>query len=233
MHLLKNPACFLAPDVPSIASSSGRSIAVFIAIASLFVAAPAFAQFGTNLVVNGGAEDGPGSTGGSAVTSIPGWSLSFAPTVVNYANNAGFPTATSPGPAGRGAQFFAGGWSANSSLSQTIDVGFAASEIDSKSVIFDFSGWVGGYATDNDHAYVQIHFFSESWSYFGSVPLAFAYVNAAARKNITGMLLKQTSGVVPAGTSRIVITVDFNRAAGASSDGYVDNLYLSLRNAGE
>lgn len=220
-----------APLVSRMISYSRQLVVASVAVASLLMASPAFAQFGTNLVVNGGAEEGPGTTDGSAVASIPGWFLNYAPTVVNYANSAGFPTATSPGPVGRGERFFAGGRLNVSLIGQTIDVGFAADVIDSGSAVFDLSAWAGGYYTDNDAAIVQIQFFGENWSSKGTVPLA--TVDAAARKNVTGMFLRQSSGVIPVGTRQVALTVVFYRTAGVSSDGYVDNIYLSLRNAGE
>lgn len=231
MHLFKQSVCFLAPNVPSMISSSVRFIGASAAIVSLFAASPALAQFGTNLVVNGGAEAGPSSVNGDAVSSIPGWTLSSAPTVINYLNLGPFPKLSSPGPTGRGGQFFAGGRSGDSQLSQIIDLHFAASEIDSKSVTFDCSGWLGGFVSENDNVFVQFYFFDESWSTVGTYQLG--YVNAAARQYATKMILSQVSGIVPVGTRRVLFCVNFFRKYGFYNDAYADNLYLSLRNAGE
>ncbi len=231
MHLFKQPAFFLAPNVPSIISSFGRFVVASAAIVSLFAASPALAQFGTNLVVNGGAEAGPSSANGDAVSPIPGWTLYSAPSVIKYVNNGPFPKLSSPGPAGRGEQFFAGGWTASSQIFQTIDLYFAAIEIDSKSVTFDCSGWLGGFRAENDNVNVTIYFMDEGWTTIGTFQLG--YVNATARQYVTGMKLSQVSGIVPAGTRRVLFTVNFFRKYGSYNDAYADNLYLSLRNAGE
>src|SRR5271166_4449209 len=71
-------------------------------------AALAVPLFGTNLIVNGNAEAGTGSASGNDIESVPGWSTVGNFTVVQY-GAAGFPSSTSPGPANRGSNFFAGG----------------------------------------------------------------------------------------------------------------------------
>ena len=57
--------------------------------------------------VNWSAEDGPGSTDGGIVASIPGWSRTSNFTVVQY-GSPGFPT-VAQAPPGAGTNFFAGG----------------------------------------------------------------------------------------------------------------------------
>jgi hypothetical protein len=82
---------------------------------------PGASPFGSNLIVNGNAEAGPGSADGCPVTSIPGWTPHGNFTVVNY--DLGTPTtvntcvnayASPPSTAGKappdhGANLFAGG----------------------------------------------------------------------------------------------------------------------------
>src|SRR5207248_847070 len=77
---------------------------------------------GTNAIVNPGAEANTGGTG-SQVILPTGWTATGKPTIIKYGTS-GFPLATSPGPATRGKNFFAGGpslaGSATSDLFQTI-----------------------------------------------------------------------------------------------------------------
>src|SRR6476661_8365174 len=74
-------------------------------------AAVADARLGTtpNLVINGDAESAPGSSAGNVVVAAPGWTTSGEANVVAYGTRGGYPTATDPGPAQRGASFFSGG----------------------------------------------------------------------------------------------------------------------------
>src|SRR5258707_7361945 len=70
---------------------------------------PATTMLGINLITNGDAEAGIGSTDGSVVT-IPGWDrIGNFGTVVQYGSPGGFPDLSSPGPHDRGGNFFAGG----------------------------------------------------------------------------------------------------------------------------
>ena len=93
-------------------SGKARSLAGMACMAAgLLLAAPAGAFFGTNLIVNPGAEAGAGNANGDAVGegNIPGWSNSAEFTVVAYGPDFTFPESTSPGPLDRGFNFFAGG----------------------------------------------------------------------------------------------------------------------------
>ncbi len=110
---------------------------------------------GTNWVVNGDAESDMGSTDGSIVP-VSGWIACCSSslfTVVQYLPNNGFPGPGDPGPASRGANFFAGGPNvANAAGSETVDVsGFAAS-INAGLLTFDASAYLGGYQNQDDIA---------------------------------------------------------------------------------
>src|SRR5689334_2620198 len=96
----------------------------FLILAALAAAAHAQGVFGTNLVVNGGAEAGTAasSTTAAAVASIPGWTRTGKATVLTYASGQPM-SALIPGPVSRGKNYFCGGPdTAASTLSQDIDV---------------------------------------------------------------------------------------------------------------
>ena len=68
--------------------------------------------FGTNLIVNGGAESGPGGDGTAKVSSIPGWQASGGCDIYAYATaymNIDGVAPTDIVPRGTGNNYFAGG----------------------------------------------------------------------------------------------------------------------------
>src|SRR5262252_1360274 len=111
---------------------------LLLAALSLLAAPKAFAQ-GANLIVNGGAEAETGST-------LTGWTnISGATESHSYSGGGGFPTAASPGPPDRGANFFAGGLGSPSQIRQVIDVSTNAALIDASAVSFQLSAYLGGF----------------------------------------------------------------------------------------
>jgi hypothetical protein len=207
--------------------SAITGIFTLTAAVALLAPLPAHAQFGTNLVVNSGAEAGPGSTG-DAVASIPGWTASTpAPTVVLYGTG-DYPSLASPGPVDRGIQFFGGGNSANTSISQLIDLNFASTNIDAGTAAFDLSGYLGGFSNQDDRVSLTLTFLDSSSQSLGSSVLG--PVLAVDRIDTTGLLLRQSSGVIPAGARSATTTLDFTRSAGTSNDGYADNISLVVTN---
>lgn len=188
-------------------------------------------SFGKNLIVNGGAEDGPGSTNGDKpLEPIPGWSRSGVFQVVQYGASGGFADAKSPGPANRGKNYFVGGPSPEhdvSSASQRIDLSPFATAIAGGRVKFTFSAYIGGFEAQEDYGYVTASFLSKSGQ-----PLKVAKlgpVTAAQRHGQTGLLARSTSSAVPLGASALVVRMTAVRKAGAYSDGSFDNLSLIFK----
>ena len=189
------------------------------------VAAPVV--LGTNLIVNGDAEAGPGSLSGAAVASIPNWSSSGNFTVVQYAAGGGFPTLTDPGPVSRGNNFFAGGTSnPSSSASQLIDLSTLANEIDAGQIAFQLAGFLGGFSTQRDNAVLMASFINGSNVQLGSAQLG--PVSTADRASNTGLLFRDTLGSVPIGTRSVNLLLQMTRLDGSYNDGYADNLSLVL-----
>ena len=188
---------------------------------------------GRNLIVNPGAEMNAGNKGDAADMQIIGWRDSGSMTVVQYGAPSGFPTINGPGPPSktRGENFFGGGQSAGSRISQRIDVSRLNEKIDAGQVRYELSAYLGGYIGQNDHTWLVASFLDASGRPVRNEPVQVGPVTNKDRGNLTGLLLRETSGAVPVGTRMIEITLHAVRdpAAGGGADGYADNLSLVLR----
>jgi len=139
----------------------------------------------------------------------------------------GFPGATTLGPTNRGANFFAGGPSnISSSASQTINEAADAMQIDTGRVTVDLAGYLGGFRTQRDNAILTATFLNGSTGVLGSISLG--PVSNTDRNNLTSLLLRSTTGVVPIGTRSITVDLQLTRLDGDYNDGYADNLSLVL-----
>lgn len=183
--------------------------------------------FGTNIIVNGNAEAGAGGDGFMVIRPIPGWMPTDNFTVVRYDSLSGFPLSTDPGPPDRGSNFFAGGpASAASNATQLIDVSMGAATIDSGGVTFDLSGYLGGFGNHPDQAVLTATFKDA-----GNMTLGIASIGPVTnvdRGNMTELLLRSTSGNVPASTRSIDLLLQMTRFSGNYDDGYADSLSLVL-----
>jgi hypothetical protein len=178
--------------------------------------------YGTNAVVNGGAEAGVG-TDGNSVVPIPGWSTTGNMTAVVYGSSGGFLSATDPGPADRGLNFFAGGPSNGlSSISQVLDVSNVAGDIDGGGVNFSLSAWLGGFDGQDDNAVFSVIFQDSSSAVLGSTSLPPVF--SADRGGLNGLLFESTAGFILPGTRNLLFTLTSTRLAGDYNDGYADNL---------
>lgn len=181
---------------------------------------------GVNLIVNGDAEAGAGATDSSILVPVPGWAVSGGLTVVRY-NEGGAPTADSPGPANRGLNLFIGGANtALSSATQTVKVGAQASLIDAGKVTYTLSGYLGGFADQNDSASLIATFRGAAGASLGKA--AIGPVTAVQRNNKTGLGQRSSSGTVPTGTRSIALVLTMIRTDGSDNDASADNLALVL-----
>jgi len=211
-------------------SGKARSLAGMACMAAgLLLAAPAGAFFGTNLIVNPGAEAGAGNANGDAVGegNIPGWSNSAEFTVVAYGPDFTFPESTSPGPLDRGLNFFAGGPDNPLSFAnQLVDVSFASAAIDGGWANYALSGWLGGWDAQNDNAVLSASFFDTGSIVLGSASIG--PVLALDRGAVRGLLSRETAGLLPAGTRSVALRLTMTRTDGIYNDGYADNLSFSV-----
>ncbi len=190
--------------------------------------------YGSNLISNGNAELPNGTQLPFPLTSVletgivdlPAWVRSGTFTLDTYSPDSDL-KATDAGPADRGSwYFYGGGSSASATAYQDIDVAAAAAQIDVGKVSFAFSGWVGGYADQDDNMTVTAQFVNWAGTVLGSATLG--PVKAAERANASKLLQKSQTGAVPAGTRAVRITMSAARAAGLDDDGLADSLSLVL-----
>ena len=178
-----------------------------------------------NLIVNGDAESGTGSPDGTPV-STPGWTSMGNATAIVYGANQ-YPSATDPGPPDRGKNFLVGGPSdAMSSLSQTDDVSRYAAAIDADHVTYTLSGWLGGFAGQEDNAVLTVTFQGSGGASLGTATIG--PVTAEDRTSQTGLLSRMTTGKVPTGTRGVGVLLSLTRLEGTANDGYADDLSLTF-----
>lgn len=184
------------------------------------------ALFGSNLIINAGADVGLGSPDRGTVSSIPGWLTTGTFTALQYGVTL---SVTDPGPPNRGPNFFAGGENSPgttvSTATQNIDVSDAATAIDGGMVSYNLSGYLGGYASNGDNAALTATFQSAGGT-LGAVTIG--PVTVADRNSITQLLQRSISGVLPSGTRSIKLLLTMTRTDGAYDDAYADSLSLVL-----
>ncbi len=185
------------------------------------------ASFGSNLILNPAAEVGSAAVNDSGVLPPPSWQTTSNFTQIIYGASSGFPLTTSPGPAKRDKKFFAGGPSnALSTAAQLVNIWTLASPIDGGDVTFTFSGFFGGYASQNDNAVVNVNFLDAAKKSLRQ--LSIGSVMASDRANQTGLLRRELRGSVPKKSRFIRVTLTMTRISGSYNDGYADNLSLVL-----
>ncbi|HJQ48161.1 MAG TPA: alkaline phosphatase family protein [Amycolatopsis sp.] len=205
--------------------SAGLAFATMVAL-SVAGAPTAGATGSGNLLVNGDGSAGLCSSSGYEDLTMPGWTItSGAPNVTCYTNTGGFPTASVPG-AQPGQGMFTGGTRGNSSMTQTATVSAAASAIDAGTATYNLSGWLGGWSNQNDRTAVVATFLNAAGGSLGTSQIG--PVTAADRKNKTEFLSRSASGAIPAGTRSIRVDVDFAWTTGGTTDGYAENLSLTI-----
>lgn len=181
-------------------------------------------RFGSNLIFNGDAEANSGTNNYTPNRGIAWWFDIASTTIGIYGSNINFPSATSPGPPGRGRNFFLGG-TTNGSILQRIDISDIGADVDDPGVNYALSGWFGGAGTQGDAAMLTARFMDGSGSVVGSN--AVGNVTATDRGSITGLLSRSTNGVLPAGTRFVEFTLT-NRVATGMNDASADDLSFVL-----
>jgi len=167
--------------------------------------------YGSNLVVNGGAESGTAGWLG-----YDSYDLFQS---VSYGSNWVLPT--QPGPADRGAKMFTG-VGAYSVGYQMLDLGL---EILAP-VAYTLSGWLGGWAAQGDNALLYVQFLGSDGTELGGA--AIGPVLPADRGNVTGLYYREATGWLPTGTTDLAFWLSMERQGGGDNDGYADNLSFVL-----
>jgi uncharacterized protein (TIGR03437 family) len=197
---------------------------------SLVLNAPTAADpvLNRNLLVNPAAESGPAAANGHEVAvEVPGWTRTTPFSVERYGAGGRIPSVM-PGSPNRGAALFTAGEDSEVSFGvQDVDVSAAAAQIDSGSVRYSASAWMGGYAFRGASTSLTVEFRDWSDARLGSVPLG--PVTPADRGGEARLVARSSEGVVPAGTRQIRVELRMTRAtAGTPNDGCADDLSLVL-----
>ena len=99
--------------------------------------------------------------------------------------------------------------------------------IDSHTVKFNLSAWIGGWSNQDDNAAVSVVFADQSNQIIGN-RTTIGPVLAAARGSQSSLLFRQANGFVPVGTRSLTVIVTITCITPASNDGAVDNIGISL-----
>lgn len=187
--------------------------------------------FGTNLIVNGGAESGPGGDGTAKVSSIPGWQASGGCDIYAYATaymNIDGVAPTDIVPRGTGNNYFAGGVPpANCRFTQSVALSSGASTIDSGNASFALAGYFGGFQSDGDNATLTVQFLNSGGTSLSSVTIGGIGPNDRANSQ-SGMYLNRQLGRVPVGARSANVTLNMNWVNGGNNEAAADNLALIL-----
>lgn len=203
--------------------------AIIVAINFVIAAnVKAVCVIGNNLILNGDAEADSMLAGSGSDHDLSGWEPETGTfTVVRYTTGGGFPTNSDPGPASRGNFFFAGGPQngITSSGAQIINVADCSVDIDANRQRYNLSGFFGGFSSQSDTATLTITFRNSTNISIGSVEIG--TVTPGDRGNVTGLLLRGTTGILPAGTRTVEVVLSMP-PTGGYNDGYADNLSFFL-----
>ena len=191
------------------------------ACGALCLAAAAFgaqaASYDTNLIVNGGAEQG--FAGWTAYDGFAAFSS------VDYGSNWVLPT--QPGPVDRGGKLFVGGSGVATALGyQILDLSGNAGAIAAGNVSYDLSGFLGGWSNQDDNAVFFVSFLDAASNSLGTAQLG--PVTPADRNNTTGLFFRETTGLLPAGTTQVRFDLVMTRLNSNDNDGYADNLSFAI-----
>ena len=189
---------------------------------------------GGNLIVNGDAEAGTAATDYSSAMLPPGWTRvggTGSLTAVEYAAAGSDPDQLNVGDSnvwGAGSDFFAGGPAgAPSAIMQLIDVSDRAAKIDANVMRAQISGLFGGYLSEDDSMTMTVRFLDANGSQLGN-PVEVGGVEAGGRGNFTIIYPHSAYVGVPVGTRSIEVILSSNHVTGSYSNGYADNLQLTL-----
>jgi hypothetical protein len=165
--------------------------------------------FGSNLVLNPGAEMWNGLANGYNVITPTDWTATGDPTVAQYNRFFGVALDVAE-PSGSGKAFFTGGPDTNATqLYQSVDLSSIATQIDAGQINFDMSAALGGYSHFNDYAQLYVIFKNAAGTEISSAVTG--TVLASDRNNASKLLYRTQTGTVPAGTRSAEVLLQFNR----------------------
>ena len=99
--------------------------------------------------------------------------------------------------------------------------------IDSQSITFNFSAWVGGFDLQDDAAQVSLAFLDQNNTTLASIT-TLGPVLSSHRSDITSLMFQQAIGLVPVGARSFLVMVNMTRTYGVTNDGSVDNIIVAF-----
>ncbi|HTZ46332.1 MAG TPA: hypothetical protein VMH20_01985 [Verrucomicrobiae bacterium] len=185
--------------------------------------------FGQNLLKNAGAEESTEDT-----KKVPGWPAVDGFSVATYGSVGGEWDWGVAGCAQCGKQYLRLSFEGETkllSVSQTVDVGFAAREIDQSTVTARIWGQLGGYVQGDTTSQLLASFQDENGKELGVLGMDPVDSTKLSKPTVGGTSLMpvEKSGKVPPGTRKIVFT--WKAIATGDSGAYIalaDNLGLEL-----
>jgi hypothetical protein len=188
-------------------------IFLFGMMAVLFLAtgAQATPAFNTNLIVNGGAENG-----------TAGWSVS-AGTLGIGNHSSGWATP----PANGGSHLFWGGQSSYSEAYQEIDLAYYHSYIDSSLLSFSLSGLFAGYYSQNDNAELTAIFKDDTDTAVGEFTIG-GFTASDRADDLRAFYEDVQIESVPFNSKTVQILLKMYRSDFTDNDAYSDNLSFTL-----
>ena len=187
-------------------------------------AAASCSACGQNLILNPGAEAGPG-TSSDSVVKVPDWKQTGGFTAAQYSWSGGDISATSPGPSTRGKNYFYGGPAAATSTGTQL-ITLAPGAASSNNLVYVLSGWLGGYGDQGDDATLYASFEGPNGKAVSKARIG--PVTAAQRNGTSELLFRDVSGAVPPTTQAVLVQLVMQRSSGNDNDGMADNLSLVL-----
>ena len=185
-------------------------------------------MFNKNIIKNGDAEAGP-SIAGEGKRQVPNsWTdVEGQMWISIYGEGAGGSEIAEADVRGEGENYFWGGKNTNSTIEQLVDLSSIEQEIDAGKVSYELSGLLGGYRSQNDRAKLVVDFLDANRNVIQSTQIGF--VAAGDRDNVTRMVRRESTGIVPVNTGIIRFRLIALLEAGANNDGYADDLSMVLR----
>jgi hypothetical protein len=229
----------------------GASVFAVVAMAATAISASARPEAAHNLLKNGGAEVGPGSSDvRTAVKAIPGWEAaiddrggqfnvlvykSISPKDAQRGNF--WPSTAASRLIKGGKKLFYGGYIApgktSSTLTQTVDVAAQAKAIDAGKLSATLAAAIGGVGNTKDTLTVVAGFHDASGKRLGlirigPVPREQWDKVFSNRGHSTALLERSGTKNVPKGTRSILVVLQTIKRDGANSDAIADNISLTL-----
>ncbi|CAF1098158.1 unnamed protein product [Adineta steineri] len=187
------------------------------------------ALFNINLVTNGNGEIGNCSSSNASVSPM-GWNVNGPITQIYY-NNTSFPDQNfaTIGPSDRGECYFMGHDSASTSMWQIVNLTNQIDPvlIDSFTVKFNLSAWLGGITVQNDSVVIMLTF-SDGNNLMVGNNTYIGPVLATDRANRSLLVAKQATGLVPVHARSVTILVTITRFTGTANNGDVDDIGFYL-----